>query len=108
MPVALARQAETDVAELRILLGEGGFAHGRTDEPQQRAQPLKRLAGFVHGDDLIALVVQLALSPFDLLDGDAPATFVERLTKLEAKGHAISVTGCTQPCEKTVQIRSDI
>ncbi len=108
VPVALAGQAEADVAELRILLLESGFAHGRADEPQQRAQAFERLARFVHGDGLIALVVQLALRPFDLIDGDTPATFVERLTKLEAKGHAVSAIGCTRRRNKTVQIRAGI
>ena len=78
---------------------------GRTSRSSARNR-FKRLARFVHGDGLIALVVQLALRAFDLLDGDAPATFVERLAELEAKSHAVSVTGCTRRCRKTVQIRA--
>jgi len=62
----------------------------------------------VYGDGLIALVVQLALRPYDLIDGDTPATFVERLTKLEAKCHAVSEIGCTRRRNKTVQIRAGI
>jgi len=52
--------------------------------------------------------VQLALRPYDLIDGDTPATFVERLSKLEAKGHAVSEIGCTRRRNKTVQIRVGI
>jgi hypothetical protein len=44
---------------------------------------------------VIAFVLKLDLGASDLIDGYAPDAFLERLTKLETKGHKVSVIGCT-------------
>ena len=96
MAVACARKTEADVTQLSILAPERVVAYCQTDEAQQRPQALQRLARLVHGDRMIAFLPKLGFGRDDLINGYAPDAFLERLTKLEAKGHAVSVIGCTR------------
>ena len=103
MPVARARKTEANVAQLSILAPERVLAYCQTDEAQQRPQALQPLARLVHGDRMIAFLPKLGLGASDLIDGYAPDAFLERLTKLETKGHTVSVIGCTR---RDVKVRS--